>query len=44
MLCRVTLVRTDDSEELNTSIIRVLLLLVTANIVLSLPILVTLMI
>jgi hypothetical protein len=49
MLRRVALVRTDVSEELSTSIIRVLLrrvrrLLVTANVVPSSPILVTQMI
>jgi hypothetical protein len=48
MLRRVTLVRTDVSEELSASIIRVFLrsvrrLLVTANVVPSSPILVTLM-
>jgi hypothetical protein len=43
MLRRVTLVRTDVSEERSASIIRVRRLLVTANVVPSSPILVSLM-
>jgi hypothetical protein len=44
MLRRVALVRTDVSEELTASIIRVHRLLVTANVIPNSPILITLMI
>jgi hypothetical protein len=43
MLCRVALVRTDVSEELSFSFIRVRRLLVTASVVPSSPFLITLM-